>query len=132
MLGRFISWLAIGVAAVFLVVASVAFAPAQITGIALGIGIGISVAATALAYHCRREAVSCTAAILAGAAGVWTVVASQVFSNGTVQSLTLASALAISGFALTGLGAHELSVERTAHSGGVDSQPLEAKLAAAA
>jgi hypothetical protein len=41
----------------------------------------------------------------------WTIVASRVFSLPAVHDLTLAGALAISGLALVGLIAHELSLE---------------------
>jgi hypothetical protein len=44
------------------------------------------------------------------------IIASQVFSQATVQNLTLAEALAIGGLALVGLTAHELSSERIVHS----------------
>ena len=40
MMSRFISWLALGVAAAFLVVASVAFSPSAITALAFAISIG--------------------------------------------------------------------------------------------
>jgi hypothetical protein len=38
----------------------------------------------------------------------WTIVASLVFSQGTVQTLALASSLAITGLAVVGLTAHEI------------------------
>ena len=40
MMSRLISWLALGVAAAFLVVASVAFSPSAITSLAFAISIG--------------------------------------------------------------------------------------------
>jgi hypothetical protein len=40
MMSRLISWLALGVAAAFLVVASVAFSPSAITALAFAISIG--------------------------------------------------------------------------------------------
>jgi hypothetical protein len=68
----------------------------------------------------------------------WTIVASLVFSESTVQNLALASSLAIAGLTVVGLTTHELSLERAvssvrAASTETDSSTdREARLAAAA
>jgi hypothetical protein len=57
-MSRFISWLAVGVAAAFLVVASVAFAPAATASLAFAISIGTlagpPVSPTGTTATCRR------------------------------------------------------------------------------
>ena len=58
----------------------------------------------------------------------WTIVASLVFSQSTVQDLALGASLAISGLALVGLTAHE----HAGRSAKDRSSEGEAKLAAAA
>ena len=50
---RFISWLAIGIAAAFLVVASVSLSLAAITALAFGISIGTLVVSLGVAYRYR-------------------------------------------------------------------------------
>jgi hypothetical protein len=62
----------------------------------------------------------------------WTIVASLVFSQSTVQGLALGASLAISGLALVGLTAHEVSHEHAGRSARDRSSEGEAKLAAAA
>jgi hypothetical protein len=60
----------------------------------------------------------------------WTIVASLVFSQSTVQNLALAGSLAMCGLALVGLTAHEVSSEAVALSLET-SDRRESKLAAA-
>jgi hypothetical protein len=52
------------------------------------------------------------ASVLSG----WTIVASQVFVQTTVQNLALASGLGLAALAIIGLTAHELDSERVVHS----------------
>ena len=61
----------------------------------------------------------------------WTIVASLIVSQLTVQNLALAASLAISGLAVVGLTAHELSHERPAQSVKDSSTEREGRLAAA-
>jgi len=112
---RYLSFIALGVAACFLIVASQAFAVQDIANLALGVGIGILVVSTATAYRFRRHMTSLTSSVLVAIVSAWMIVASQVFSLGTVQNLTFAEALAIAGLALVGLTGHELSSERVVH-----------------
>jgi hypothetical protein len=137
---RFLSWLATGIAAAFLVVASVAFSQATIAALAFAIGIGTLVvsAGIAYAYYTRNSVASVYTAVLVAVISVWTIVSSVVFSEATVQNLALASALAISGLSLVGLTAHERSHERALQSVGDSSTESESstgrdtRLAAAA
>lgn len=113
---RFISWLAVGLAAAFLVVATAAFTLPVIDALALGVSIGTLVVSLGIAYGYRDHVATLVPALLTAVVSGWTIVASQVFTEATVQNLTLASALAIGGLALIGLTAHELSTEHIVHS----------------
>jgi hypothetical protein len=113
---RYFSFVALAVAAAFLVVASQAFTVVDIANLALGVGIGMLVVSAATAARYRRHIPSLVVGALAAVVSAWMIVASQVFSLSTVQSLTFAEALGIAGLALIGLTAHELSTERVVHS----------------
>ena len=128
---RFISWLAVGIAGAFLVVASTTFSRPDITALALGIGIGTLVVSLGIANRYRDSVPTLVFGLLAAVVSAWTIVASQVFAETTVQNLTLASSLAISGLAILGLGAHELSTERVVHSLEVGVGRRESELTAA-
>lgn len=107
-MSRFISWLAVGVAAAFLVVASAAFAPAATVSLAFAISIGTLAVSAGIAYRHRGDVPSLVLGLVTSVVSAWTIVATLVFSQGTVQSLALASSLAISGLAVVGLTAHEI------------------------
>ena len=128
---RFLSWLAIGLAAAFLVVATATFTLSTIMWLAFAIGIGTLVASAGIAYYSRHQVASLVTAVATVAVGAWTVVASLVFSEPTVQNLALAGALAIGGLSAVGVTVHELSVERFAHSIH-DMGERESRLSAAA
>ena len=112
---RYISYLSLGVAAAFLVVATVAFSLPTITALALGVGIGMLGVSLGAAYASRDArpslAISGTIAAVSG----WMIVASQVFSETLVDDLTFASALAVGALAVVGLIVHELYTERVVH-----------------
>jgi hypothetical protein len=132
---RFISWLAVGVAAAFVVVATVAtaaFPLPTIAWLAFSISIGTLVVSAGIAYYSRNQVASLLTALVTAAVSAWTIVASLVFSLSTVQNLAFAGALAIGGLALAGLTVHELSVERVARAVQKDSAERESRLAAAA
>jgi hypothetical protein len=111
-LTRFGSWLTIGLAGAFLVVASTSFAASSVVALALGISIGTLVVALAIADRNRSQAPTLLAAFVTALLSVWTIVASQVFAPATAQELALAGSLALSGVAVVGLTVHELSGER--------------------
>jgi hypothetical protein len=137
-MSRYLSWLAVGIAAAFLVVASAAFSPSAVAALAFAISIGTLIVSGGIAYLDRRSVATVYTAVLVALISAWTIVASLVFSESTVQNLGLASSLAIAGLTLVGLTAHELSLERAVstvsdlstetHS----STEREARLAAAA
>jgi hypothetical protein len=129
---RFASWLGIGIAAAFLVVATTSFSLATIAWLAFAIGVGTLVVSIAVASRYRDNRASLVTACLTAAVSVWTIVASLVFSESTVQNLALASALAVSGLAIVGLTSNELSVEHAARSLEDDGGEHQSRLAAAA
>ena len=115
-MSRFISWLTVGVAAAFLLVTSASFSLGAIKWLAFAIAVGTLVVSARIAYYERASVPSLYTALLIVLISAWTIVASLVFSEATVQNLALASSLAISGFALVGLTANELSHERALQS----------------
>jgi hypothetical protein len=129
---RFTSWLAIGIAAGFLVIATAVFSLSTIVWLSFVIGIGTLLVSGGIAYSYRQDIASLVLACVVAVISGWTVVASLVFSQATVQNLTLASALAVSGLAVAGLATHEMSLERVAHSLEDRSKELRSRLAEAA
>jgi len=113
---RYISWLSLAIAGGFLVVASTAFALIDISNVALGVGIGALVVSLSLAFRYRDDAASVVTATATAIVSAWTIVESHVFSLQEVQSLTLASGLALVVLAVIGLTANELTTERVVHS----------------
>ena len=133
MLTRYFSWLAIGVASAFLVVASASFASlAAIAWLAFAISIGTLVVSVGIAFGYRDHWPTLVTAIVTAVVSAWTIVASVVFSHPAVQNLALASSLAIVGLALVGLTANEFTSERVTHSLEVSEDRRESRFAAAA
>jgi hypothetical protein len=113
---RYFSWLALALAAAFLVVASTAFAAVDIANVALGIGIGALVLSLFVSYRYRAHRASLMTGACSAAVSAWTVVASTVFPLQTVQNLTLAEGLALGLLATIGLTTNELRSEHVVHS----------------
>ena len=109
---RYLSWLAIGVAAAFLVVATAAFSPSTTASLAFAISIGTLIVSAAVSYGYRKDVATLSTSLVTAIVSGWTIVASLVFSLPTVQSLALASGLALAGLAIAGLTEHELDNER--------------------
>jgi hypothetical protein len=129
---RFLSWLALALAAAFLVVVSVSFSPATIVTLAFAISIGTLVVSAGIAVYDRRYVPSLVTAVVVAVISAWTIVASLVFSQSTVQNLALGASLAVGGLAVVGLTAHEVSHGRTGQSVKDSSTEREGRLAAAA
>jgi hypothetical protein len=127
---RFVSWLALGLAAAFLVVSTTAFTLPGIVALALGIGIGMLVVSLGIAFAYRDQLATAAPAVAAAIVSGWMIVASQVFAQSTVRHLTLAEALAVGGLAIIGLTVNELSSERVVHSFEVSAGQRESELAA--
>ena len=115
-MSRYISWLTVGVAAAFVVVASASFPLGVTKWLAFAIATGTLIVSAGVAYYSRTSAVSVYTAVLIAAISTWTIVASLVFSPSTVQHLALASSLAISGLTLVRLTTHEVEQEHALHS----------------
>jgi peptidoglycan/LPS O-acetylase OafA/YrhL len=129
---RFLSWLALALAAAFLVVVSASFSLTTIGTLAFAISIGTLVVSAGIAVYDRRYVPSLITAVLVAVISAWTIVASLIFSQSTVQNLALGASLAIGGLAVVGLTAHEVSHERAAQSLKDGSTEREGRLAAAA
>jgi hypothetical protein len=129
---RFISWLAIAAAAAFLVVVSVSFSLTTIGTLAFAISIGTLVVSAGIAVFDRRYVPSLVTAVVVAVISAWTIVASLIFSQSTVQNLALGASLAMSGLAVVALTAHEVSHARAAQSVKDGSTEREGRLAAAA
>jgi hypothetical protein len=130
-MSRFLSWLALGVAAAFLVVASVSFSSAATAALAFGISIGTLIVSVVVAYLDRASVASVYTAALITLISAWTIVASLVFSLSTVQNIALGASLAIGGL-VVGLTGHEVSVERASRSASDATSEREGRLTAAA
>ena len=105
---RFVSWLVVGIAGAFLVVATAAFSAVVTTWLAFGISVGTLIASASIAYRYRTDLASLGLGLASLVVSGWTIVASVVFPQTTVQTLALASSLALSGLAVAGLTAHEI------------------------
>ena len=115
---RYISHMAVLLAAAFLVVATQTFAPLTVVWLTFGIAAGATVVGTVLFIFAGSTRVV-PHRVLAGTnivLGVWTVVASLIFAPATVLGLAFSSAVAFVGLSVVGLTAHELATERVVHS----------------
>lgn len=121
---RYLSNLALALVAGFLVVATQAFALPAVKWLTFAIAIG----ATVIGLGTGAIRVPLAQRGLGGLAagiGIWTIVASLVFSLHTVMWLGFASALALVALAVVGLTIHELSAERVVHSIQVEHESAE-------
>jgi putative Mn2+ efflux pump MntP len=133
MFTRYVSWLFIGLAAAFLVVASSAFTSlTAIAALAFAISIGTLAVSAGIAYRYRNHLPTLVTAVVTAVVSAWTIVASLVFSQPTVQHLALAGSLALAGLALVGLTINELSSEHVTHSLEVTDHQRDGHLAPAA
>jgi membrane-associated phospholipid phosphatase len=129
---RFLSWMAIGIAAAFLVVATAAFSPLVTKWLAFAIGFGALIVSGSISFSYRPQIATLLTGITAAVVSAWTVVASVVFSQGAVENLALASGLALAGLAIIGVTEHELVMERAVARAGTEDARHKSGLAAAA
>jgi hypothetical protein len=113
---RYLSYLALGVAAAFLAVATAAFSLSTVVGLSIGVGIAMLAVSVGIAVRNRNDLPSFVIGVCIAAISAWTILAALVFSKGTVDDLTFASALAIGALSVVGLTVHELDAERAVHS----------------
>lgn len=135
-MSRFFSWMAIGVAGVFLIVVTASFSLSAIMWLAFALAIGTLVVSAGLAVAYYRDVATLVTAVVTAVVSAWTIVASLVFSLGTVSSLALASGIAIGALALIGGSAHEIENQLALSRSRADSHSVngerESNLAAAA
>jgi hypothetical protein len=122
---RYLSYVALAVAAAFLVVATAVYQLSTVVELALGIGIGTLVVSLGISVRFREHIPSFLVGACSAAVSAWMIVASQVYAPSTVDDITFASALAIGALTLIGLTAHELSAERVVHQLDVRSRQPE-------
>jgi hypothetical protein len=120
---RFLSNLALTLAAAFLVVAEFAFTLGTAAWLTFALGIGF-VVISGFMLIAGRSIVQRSIGGLGLMIGAWTIVASLVFVPATVMWLGFASAVALVALGVTGLTAHELTTERVVHSLQVERQPV--------
>jgi hypothetical protein len=113
---RYISWVALGIAAAFPVVASTAFALIDISNLALGVGVGTLVMSVLLAYRYRTDVATLLVAAATAIVSAWMIIDSTVFSLREIQGLTLADGLALLALSLIGLTTQELAEEQAVRS----------------
>ena len=119
---RYLSNLALALAAGFLVVATQAFALSTVSALTFA----LSIAFVVIAVYMVVDGGTIVQRLIGGVAGVigaWTIVASLVFGPATVMWLGFASALALVGLGIVGLTIHELTTERVVHSLQVERAP---------
>ena len=116
MRSRYFLNLTLACLAIFMIVASQAFALIDIDNLSLGVGIGMLLVSLALALRHRAQLASLLLGATSALISAWMIFASQVFSLGTTQNMTFACSLAVAGLAAIGLTVHELSTERVVHS----------------
>jgi hypothetical protein len=108
---RYLGFLAIAIAAAFLVVGTAAYSLETIDSLVLGVGIGTLAVSLAIAFR-FRDLPSLSTALGIAVVSAWAIVSSQLFAPSTVHDLGLAEALAIGGLAIIGLTANQLAVEQ--------------------
>jgi len=90
---RYLSYLSLGVVAAFLVVATYAFDASTVAALAFGLGIVMLLVSAGIAVRYREDLPSLAVGAAIAVVSAWTVLASLVFSNGTVEDLTFARRL---------------------------------------
>ena len=113
---RYLSYIALGVMAAFLIVASQVFPLPTVAAIALGVGIAMLVVSLSIADRFRGDLASLVIGATSALVSAWIAVSTQVFSLPTVDDVTFYSAIGAGVLALVGLTAHELRTERVVHS----------------
>ena len=131
-MSRFLAWLVLAVAGGFLVVASQSFSLSVISSLTFAISIGTLVVSAGVVYLAAPNVPAMIIGISIGLISAWTIVASVVFTQQTVQTLALGASLAISGLAIVGLTGHEITLEHAVESTANAPADREGRLAAAA
>jgi hypothetical protein len=120
---RFATNIAVMIAGGVVVVFSQAVGPGVTSWIAFGVALGILATLALAQVDGSRGLAQRALDALCGALAVWTVVASAVFTGGTVMWLSFGEGLGFAALALAGLIAHELSTERVVHALAIQERP---------
>jgi hypothetical protein len=112
---RYLSYIALGIAAAFLIVATSVFPLDTVVELTLGISIAMLVVSLGIAERYRQDAASVFVGLASAAVSAWMILASQLYSPSTLDDVTFGSAIAVAVLALIGLTAHELTTERVVH-----------------
>jgi hypothetical protein len=115
MLIRFTSWIAVAVAAAFLVVAQASFVADTTMWLTFGIGAGALLVSSGLAVYYRKHLPTVATAGIAAVLSAWMIVSSLVFSLPTVVTLALGEGLALGALGVIGLAINELAREHVVH-----------------
>jgi hypothetical protein len=122
---RYLSYIALGIAAAFLIIATAVFPLNTVVELALGVGVGMLVVSLFIAERFRYHLPSVLLGLGSAVLSAWMIVESQILSASNVDDVTFATAIAIAVLALVGLTVHELSVERVVHELDVPSRERE-------
>jgi hypothetical protein len=123
---RFITNITALIAGAIVVVSSQTFATGTLEWIAFGISLGV-LCMTAVAQLSRtRGGAQRTVDAVVGSLAIWSATASMVFHGSALTWLSFGDAVALVGLAIVGLGANELSNERSARR--LSVEPGEATL----
>jgi peptidoglycan/LPS O-acetylase OafA/YrhL len=112
---RYLSYIALGIAAAFLIVATAVFPLDTVVELTLGVSIAMLVVSLGIAERFRQDATSVFVGLASAAVSAWMILASQLYSASTLDDVTFGSAIAVAVLALIGLTAHELTTERVVH-----------------
>jgi hypothetical protein len=113
---RFITNLAVLLAAGFVVISSQVFAVTTTGWIAFGVALGVLVLLALAPRSPMRGELQGAFDLVTAAFAAWTAVAAMAFSGSLLMWLSFANALGLAALAIVGLLAHELSTERVVHS----------------
>jgi hypothetical protein len=120
---RFVTNVFLMLAGGLIVVVSQALTASATGWIALGLAIAVVAGLAAVQLDRGRPVVQRGLDGVAGVLGVWTIIASVVFSAGTLTWLSFAEGLGLAVLGLAGLVVHELSSERVVHSFAIAEAP---------
>jgi len=116
MSSRFISNVVLGVAGVIVVVASQACASGVTGWVMFGVSLGALAVLPIVQLDRARGRIQGALDLATGALGLWSAVASVVFTGTALTWLSFGEAIGFASLALLGLIAHELKTERVVHS----------------
>jgi hypothetical protein len=115
MLTRFTSWLAIGIAAAFLVVAGASFAASATMWLTFAIAIGTLLISIGIGVGYRKHVPTAATAAVTTILSGWMIVSSLLFSLSVVSALSFAGALGLAALSTIGLTINELAREHVVH-----------------